>query len=160
MKDPLAALEAIGQTCAFLTYEIGHLQNGDRLDKLKPQLEGIQQAVSKVNAMLIMNPDATVTYDTMSDEDVAELAEQDRELEHLVSLPSADTEVHVTANPRDRRRIAQELAEAVAGVYPAEVTPSGLAIDLSEHITALTALIDPYGEGYPYEHDETEEHND
>src|SRR5699024_3691197 len=104
---------AIGQANALLTYEIGMLCNGDRLDTLKPRLDEIQKRLSKVNAMLIMDPDRKITFDTMSDADVAERMRQDEELERLTSLPTSETQVLITADPRDDRRIANEVADAV-----------------------------------------------
>lgn len=139
------------------------ITNGQRLDTLKPQLDEIQKCLSKVTAMLISNPDTVITFETMSDEDRQEFDRQDAEIERIVAMPATEVEVTIVAEPHDDRIIAQQLADAISGTYIATSDSHGITVDVSDHLDARLALIDPYNEGYPYErdpHEETEETHD
>lgn len=102
-----------------------------------------------------MNPNTKITFETLTGNELTELNKQTHELEKLVTTPPQETTVHITANPKDNRHIATHIADTITGTHPATTTTEGITVDLSDHLTARLALIDPYNEGYPYEHAET-----
>lgn len=149
-RDPLAALEAIGQTNALLTYEIGQLTNGSRLSQIKPELDRLQHALSRVNAMLTMDPDVRVTFETMSAEDVAELRNLTLELERITTPRREPINVNIIAEPKDGRRVSQEICDRISGCFIAYPSGGGYSIDVSHHLYSRLGHLDPYDEGFEY----------
>jgi hypothetical protein len=146
------AVQDVLDASSMLTLALSNVTPGTRLTALAELLDGVQQKLSRVNALLTMYPDLTLEFTpgeqftAGESSEIAALAEA-----AMFSIPDR-LDGLLVANAKDGRVISSEIAAAlherpVTFVWDAAARRG--TVDIRPLLYSLLDQIDPHGEDAP-----------
>lgn len=157
------AMDDLIETSGMLTLAFSNLAPGARLAAMEDHLNSMQQRLSRVFALLTMNPDIVVEFEPGAAYKEPEL-QQMSELEEAVQFALPEVlNAHLTAKLHDGRQIARELEGAFNDRHLRvtwDAAKRCVEVNVTSLLEPLVEQIDPHGEDIPHYWDDEDDATD
>lgn len=140
MTTAADALKAVTDASAALTLAIGH--KDPRLGAIEPELRALQQAVARVQTLLVMHPDLalneTLPAGAMPPEEEMQRIATNAALEMAIAVPNGPVTVHLQAQPLHDGSYEDSLRQWINNrCLTAQPAGMGFTLDLTGFVSFL-----------------------